>query len=367
MPATLKINLNSLGNNLKEIRKGLNDNVKCLAMIKANAYGAGAIKVAQYIEEKGLCEYLGVAHVKEAIELREAGITMPIITFTEMLEDQIDNVLEYNLIVAISNSELLIKLDEKARNANKIIKVHIKIDTGMSRLGYNLDDIEIAIQEFKKTTSIEYEGIYTHFACSDTSEDYTNYQVNEFEKALKIFENNGFRFEIVHADNSAGAISYKETNFDMVRIGIIMYGYYPNINLKQEIKLEPTFNLTAPICEIKNIKRGTAVSYGGTFVAKRDTTLAILQIGYADGLSRTLSNKLNVYIKNNPVKIVGNICMDMCMIDITDIKDKIEIGENVRIFESEEELDNIANLLETINYEIISRISPRVERKYITK
>lgn len=361
MSAKLYINTNNIKNNINYIKSIIKPSTNIIAMVKANAYGCGAIELSHLLEEIGITDF-GVALVSEGVKLRESGITSNILVTSQYLENDFENIIKYNLIVSTSNIELSTKLNEYAKSHFKKVKIHIKVDTGMTRLGFNMDNIFDNINYIKENcTNLIIDGIYTHLSCADTNHEYTIKQLQQFDNIINKLQSQGYKFNYIHALNSAGILKYQAFQYTHVRSGILIYGYMPDKSIKNN-NIKACLILKAPIIRINKIKKDSLVSYGGTYIAKSGTKLATIQIGYADGLPRFCSNKYSVCINDQECSIVGNICMDMCMIDITNIKTEIKIGDEVTIFKNENDIQLIADLTNTINYEIISKLSDRIER-----
>lgn len=361
------VNLNSIKHNLDMIREKLNKDTTIIAMVKADGYGLGAVEVSKFLEENKV-NFFGVAHVKEAVELREAGIFSDILVTGQFLEEDIEDIVNYDVTVSVSNLNFLNKLNKYAKEKDKIVNVHLKIETGMGRLGFSLDDLNSSINELLDYTNICIDGIYTHLSSADTDTDmdYTLKQISKFEDAVKMLEELGIDFSYVHCLNSSGILNFPEYKFNSVRVGDILYGYYPDDSLRDKIDLIPSIKIVSKITHINYLKKGSKISYSGTHILNRDSKIAVIQMGYADGLFRNLSNKYEVIINGKKCKIVGNICMDMFMCDVTDL-DNVSIGDDVTIIDDKDSIYDMANLAGTINYEILSRISKRVERVYINK
>ena len=365
MPAKLEISLKNLEYNINNFRKYVNDNsdgrsVKILAMVKADAYGAGMIEVSRTLEKLGI-DYLGVAYLKEAKLLRDNNIKSNIIVFSGILKEEIDEALDVDAIYAISNLEIARLLNDKAKEKNKMVKINLAIDTGMGRLGARESNIDETIEKLKKLDNLEIDGIFSHFSSADFDKKYTESQIQKFNKALGKINKEGIKYTYAHICNSIGIYSCKNSYNNMVRLGIGMYGYLENTDIKQK----GIFKLSAPISDIRWVEKGEAIGYSKTYITDKKTKIATLQIGYADGLNRLLSNKYELNINGKKARIIGNICMDMTMIDVTDI-DNINVGDYVNIFDFEDnKVNEIASICNTINYEIISTIGKRVDRYYI--
>lgn len=370
-PTWAEINLDNLKHNIMELRKTISPATKLCAVVKADAYGHGAVEVAKEAIASG-ASYLGVAFLDEAIELRENGITSPILILGFTPENQFDKIIEYNITQTIYNARSAVTLSEYAIRRNKTAKVHIKIDTGMNRIGFCPEYCTTA--EFKKLFSLEgleIEGIFTHFARADERDrSFTNQQFELFIKTVKAIEEEGFKIPIKHVANSAGVLQYSETHLDMVRPGIILYGLYPSDEVpKNLIHLKPVMSFKTRVSNVKVLPKGKPISYGGTYITQRQSIIATLPVGYADGYSRLLSSKAQVLIKGQRAPVVGRVCMDQCMVDVTDIDESVSIGDEAVLLGDDGSdrisAEEIAILMGTINYEVICGISKRVPRVYI--
>ena len=359
MYSLMEVNLNNINHNVNEIKKRVDKNVTIIPMVKADAYGLGDIGIIKYLKEAFNISIFGVATIEEAIRLRKNKIKDEIIVFGQFIEKEIKDILKYNLTVSLSNIKIAEVLNKKAKNCK--VKVHLKIDTGMSRLGFKYDtNNEIFNHITNDLENLQIEGIFTHLSSADTNEKYTLLQLERFDNLVKSIN---YNFKYIHALNSCGIISYPKYQYNAVRPGIVLYGYLPNNNLKDKIDLKPSVKITAKITSIKNITKGTPVSYSNTFTAKEDMKIATVQMGYADGLSRLLSNNYSVKYMNKKCKIIGKICMDMCMIDISKIDNPKE-GDYVTVIDFDNSVDVIAKKLKTINYEVISMFRNRVKKVY---
>ena len=370
MPARLEINLSNLKNNVLNIKEYIKNNkgkkdTKILAMVKADAYGAGIVEVAKALEETGI-DFFGVAYLKEAKILRENGVKGNIVVFSGLLPENIEEAVKLECSYAVSNLIVAEMLDKKAKECNKKVKIHIAIDTGMGRIGVLPKDIRGFAKSLKLLDNLEVEGIFSHFSSADTDLNYTNKQNSIFNECIEEFEKESIIPKYIHICNSVGMIEQRTSYNDIVRVGIAMYGYIDEERLSNySLSLKGIFKLSAPICDIRTIDKGEAIGYSKTYITDKETKVATLQIGYADGLNRLLSNKFNLNINGKDAKIIGNICMDMTMIDVTDI-DNVEVGDYVNIFDYDDnKLNEMAEICGTINYEIISTIGKRVDRKYI--
>lgn len=360
-----EISLNAIISNFDKVKLKAGQR-KILAVVKASAYGHGAIPVAKKLVSGGV-DMLGVANVEEGIELRDAGITHPIVVLLGITQDEVNPVLEYGLTPVIYNLSIAKKLSEESNKKGKATNIHIKIDTGMGRLGIIAEDSIDIIREIAELRGLRLEGLMTHFADADLSDkEYATFQLKRFSKVIKGLKKIGISFPLYHASNSAAILTFPDAHLDMVRPGIMLYGYFPSDQIKSP-ELKPALTLKSRILTLKRVPEGTPISYGKTFVTKRESIIAILPIGYADGYNRNLSNKGEVLIKKMKAPVVGRICMDMTMVDVTGIPDIKEGDEAVLIGEQGKYFitaTDIAKLTDTIPYEVLCSISRRVKRVY---
>ena len=364
-----EINLNAIAYNYKEIRKKIGSDVKFLGVVKADAYGHGSIQVGKLLQELG-ADYLAVSSADEALELRVNGITMPILILGHTPKEQVSRLIEYNITQAITCKAKADEYSAEAVRCGGTLKVHIKVDTGMSRLGYLCDNANFetgvnGITEACNMPGLFAEGIFTHFAVADEIGDkcdnYTQHQFELFTKVISAVEDRlDHKFAIRHCANTGAVARFPETYLDMVRPGLLLYGYG---EFAKEMGLKPAMTLKTTISTIKIYPEGTAISYGGTYVTEKTTRIGVLPYGYADGFLRSLSNKCYLYTKEGPAKLRGKICMDMCMIDITDMP-TVDVGSEVEIFGEKNSIDNLAELAGTIPYELTCAVSKRVPRVY---
>ena len=372
-----EINLDNLERNIKNLRGLLRNNAKFLGVCKANAYGHGMVQIAKKLQECN-ADMIAVASVQEGIELRKKGITIPILCLGQSSSDLTNLICKYKITQTIENFEIGKEFSQKAVQLQKKVKIHVKIDTGMGRIGFFWpEEGELNEDEKNKTAQkilelcnlpgLEPEGIFTHFADGD-NEEYTNSQIKKFKEALEYLSNLGLKFPIAHAAASTGIIKYPYAHFDMGRFGIILYGYASTEtgNKESDLNLIPIMTIKSRISSVRNIPKGSTVSYGCTYKLKTDSTIAVIPIGYADGFPRCLSNKANVKIHNKLCPVLGRVCMDMMMVDVTSIKDEVKAGDIATIFD-EELITESAKKANTIIHEILSQILSRVNRIYIDK
>ena len=365
-----EIDLSNLEHNYRALRGMLPRGCRYLGVVKANAYGHGSIPVAKKLLELGT-EYLAVACLDEAIELRQAGICAPILILGPTLPDFAEELLRFDLTQAVQDYGLAVAMSRAAVNANKKLKIHIKVDTGMSRRGFNCDEenVDVSVAEIVKVCGlpgIEQEGIFTHFANADGDEEYTMLQFTRFIDALDKLSAAGIDFKIRHCAASAAVLNYPCTHLDMVRPGIAQYGHYPDPSCEglDGPGLIPLMTLKTRVIALRDLSAGTSISYGCTHVLSRDSRIAVLPIGYADGLDRLLSNRAEVMLQGKRVPILGRVCMDLCMIDVTDL-DAVKIGDEVIVFGPDLPLEEKSDCVGTIQYEMLCGITRRVPRVYI--
>jgi alanine racemase len=363
------VNLDAIAYNYNEIRKKIGSDVKFLGVVKADAYGHGSIQVGKLLQELG-ADYLAVSSADEALELRLNGITMPILILGHTPKEQVGRLIEYDVTQAITCKAKAEEYSAEAVRCGGTLKVHIKVDTGMSRLGYLCDNTNFetgvnGIAEACQMPGLYAEGIFTHFAVADEfgekCDAYTKHQFELFTKVIKAVEDRlDHKFSIRHCANTGATARFPETYLDMVRPGLLLYGYG---EFARQMGLKPAMSLKTTVSTIKIYPKGTAISYGGTFVTEGTTRIGVLPYGYADGFFRSLSNKCSLYTKEGPAKLRGKICMDMCMIDITDMP-TVDVGSEVEIFGEKNSIDELAECAGTIPYELTCAVSKRVPRVY---
>ncbi|WP_427340367.1 alanine racemase [Caloranaerobacter sp. DY30410] len=368
-PVWAEINLDNLAHNMKEVKRVVKDGTLITAVVKADAYGHGAIKAAETFLNND-ADRLAVATLSEAMELRNAGFEVPILILGYTPEYQFEKVIEYDIIQTIYTYEQGVAFSKAAEKLGKTGIVHIKIDTGMNRLGFEVNEHTVnQISEICELPYIEVEGIFTHFAVADEKDKtFTRKQFSRFQKLIEELEKNGIKIPIKHVSNSAAIIDLPEYNLDMVRAGIMLYGLYPSdyVN-KSNVDLKPAMTLKTKISHLKTVPKGTGISYGLTYVTEKESKIGTLPIGYADGFTRILTGKAEVMVKDKKVKVVGRICMDQCMIDLTEVED-VNVGDEVVLFGdgiNSLHIDEVAKKLGTINYEIVCMVSRRVPRVYV--
>lgn len=363
----LEVDLSAISHNIKVIKEKLGNNVEIMPVIKANAYGTGSTQLKEVLEKNNI-NIVAVAIPEEGIELVNKGIKADILVLNQLVvEEEIQNVVDNNIIAGISRYEIAEQIDGYSMEKNKISRVHIEIDTGMGRVGIQVAEALEFVEKVTKLKNIKIEGIYTHFSSADSSREYTLNQIEKFNKVVQTLKKNGYEFKYVHASASSGIINFEEAKYNLVREGIILYGYYPDKTMKEKIELKPCSKLKSTVVFLKTVPANVPISYCRNYITKKETKVATIPIGYADGIRRALSNKGRVYINGKYAPIIGNVCMDNFMVDVTEIQN-IKVGDEVIIWDNENiELEEIADKCDTINYEILCDISSRIPRKYINE
>lgn len=365
-----EIDLDALAHNYNVLRKHIGENVKFLGVVKADAYGHGSVQVSRLLQDLG-ADYLAVSSIDEAIELRKNDITMPILILGHTPREQVAELIKYNITQAVTCQAKAIEYSEEAVKTGGTLKIHIKVDTGMSRLGYLCDNdfFENGVEGICHGCSLpelDAEGIFTHFAVSDEvgeeNEAYTRHQFKLFTDVIDAVEKKlGHKFKIRHCANTGAVAKYPETWLDMVRPGLLLYGYG---EFAEELGLMPVMTLKTTVSTIKIYPAGTAISYGGIYKTADTTRIGVVPYGYADGFFRCLSNKYSLMTREGAAPVRGKICMDMCMIDLTD-KPSVDVGSEVEIFGKNNSINNMAQIAQTIPYELTCAVSKRVPRFYI--
>ncbi|MDD4895060.1 MAG: alanine racemase, partial [Candidatus Omnitrophica bacterium] len=329
-PTWAEVKLSNIAHNFNQIKKLLAPHVKIMVTVKADAYGHGIIPVSKKLVACGV-DYLGVASIDEGIKLRHNDISLPILVLGIALKRNVPALLEHNLTPTLCDEELAFALNDMAARRRKPVAVHIKVDTGMSRIGVLYKDAPSFIKKIHGLNFINIEGVFTHLACADINREYTLRQIGLFNRLILELNKEGINIPLVHAANSMGVIGYKSSHFNMVRPGLIIYGLYPKKGLR--IDLKPVLGLKTKIVYHKRLPKGQGVSYGHTYVTRKYTTVVTLPIGYGDGYPRNLSNTARVLIKGRPFKISGRVCMDQIMVDVGDLK--VKSGDEVVLIGSQ--------------------------------
>lgn len=369
----VEINKKVLQHNIEQFQKLIGDKIKLVAIVKANAYGHGLVEVAK-IAVSSRVNWLGVDSIDEALKLRKAGIDAPILILGYTLLSKLKEVIKYDLRQVVYNKETIVELVKQATKQKKKIKIHLKVETGTLRQGLRKEELLELARFIKKHSQIQIEGIYTHYANIEDTTDYgyAQLQLKRFKQAVDLLEKNGIKVPIKHTACSAAIILFPETYFNMVRLGISMYGLWSSKETfvsarekNRQINLEPVLTWKTRIAQIKNIKAGDPVGYGLTERVSRDSKIAVLPVGYWDGYDRKLSGIGNVLIKGKRCKLLGRVCMNMVVVDITDVVN-VKLEDEVVILgklgKEEITVEEIAQKIGTINYEVVTKINPLIPR-----
>ncbi len=365
-----EIHMDALEHNYRIIREHIGSGVKFLGVVKADAYGHGSVQVATKLQELG-ADYLAVSSIDEALELRFNGITMPILILGHTPKEQVDRLICFNITQAVSCKAKALEYSEEAVRCGGTLKIHIKVDTGMSRLGYLCDGDFFdggvdGIVEACTLPGLDAEGIFTHFAVADEegeeAEAYTKHQFRLFTDMIRAVESKwGHAFRIRHCANTGATARYPKTYLDMVRPGLLLYGYG---EYAKQLGLRPMMSLKTTISTIKIYPAGTRISYGGIYETTGTTRIGVVPYGYADGFTRCLSNRYSLLTADGPAPVRGKICMDMCMIDLSDAPN-VDVGDEVEIFGEHNPVEAMAEMAGTIPYELVCAVSKRVPRIFL--
>ena len=365
------ISLDAVEQNFREMRKNIAEDTKMIAVVKADAYGHGAVPIAHLIEDHDYIWGFAAATAEEAVHLRQAGITKPILILGIVFDEYFPELVQYDIRPAVCEYEEAKKLSDEAVLQNKTVHIHIALDTGMTRIGYA--DIPESVEEIKKIAelpNLEIEGMFTHFARADEYDrSPAMVQLERYQDFSKRVEEAGVDIPLHHCSNSAGIIRVPEANLSIVRAGITIYGIYPSSEVERDIvKLAPVMELKSHITYVKDVPVGAAISYGGTYVADKKRRVATIPVGYADGYPRQLSNKGWVLIHGKKAPILGRVCMDQFMADVTEI-DNVKKGDEVTLLGRDGDefisIEEMGDLCGRFSYEFACDISPRVPRVYI--
>ncbi|MBQ7365518.1 MAG: alanine racemase [Clostridia bacterium] len=371
--AWVEIDLDALCENFRCVKAALSPSTKLCCVVKANAYGHGAVTVAKLYESLG-ADFFAVSNLEEALELRLGGITLPILNLGYATPESAAILAAHRISQCVFSKEYAEALSEAARTASVTVKIHLKLDSGMGRIGFSIrhsETMDRVLQEIETVLSLpalEREGVFTHFAMSDMGAEgdaYTREQFRLFSEALAKLSQRGFTFPIRHAANSAAIFDYPEMHLDMVRAGIVLYGYPPSGALRRLPTLTPALSLKGVVDMVKTVETGDSVSYGGMFVAEKPTRVATVPIGYADGFWRRLTQVTPRFaLGRETVGLIGRICMDQCMLDVSAIPN-VKVGDTVTFYGGEgESVASLAERLDTISYELITALGERLPRVY---
>ena len=366
-----KIDLDAIAYNMEQMKQNIRPETKVMAVIKADGYGHGAVQIAEMMERWNYIWGFAVATLDEAVVLRTEGIQKPILVLGCVFPDQYMEMLKHEIRMNIYTEEMAESISRMAAREGKTAYMHIKLDTGMSRLGFGINEQSAeTIKRISKMPNVNMEGIFTHFTKADEKDkSFTKKQIQEFVGMTERLKEKNVRFTYEHCSNSAGIIDVPEANFDIVRAGISTYGLYPSEEVdKTNVKLKPALALKSHVAFVKEIERGTPVSYGGTFVAKEKMKIATIPVGYADGYPRSLSNKGYVLIRGKKAPILGRVCMDQFMVDVTQIEG-VSFGDKVTMIGKDGNeilpVEVLSELSGRFNYEFVCDLGKRIPRVYV--
>lgn len=363
--AWAEINLDAVAHNVQAAKANLKSTTKLCAVVKADAYGHGAVRVAQEAVRNG-ADFLAVALLQEAVKLRDAGIDTPILILGAMLPEVAELVVRYDISQAVFDEERLYALNAAALKLHTKAKIHIKIDTGMHRIGLHVKEAGSFARLAASLPGITIEGVFSHFATADADDkEYAAYQFARFQEALKLIDAEGVHIPLRHIANSAALTELQEYQLDMVRQGITLYGLHPAHMIDCYKDFEPVMTVKTKVAFVKELPAGETIGYGRTYTLTRKSVIATVPLGYADGISRRLSNKGYMLINGEKAPIIGRVCMDQTMLDVTDIPG-VKLGDEVTVFGGRElPMELVAEWADTICYEIVCAVSPRVPREYV--
>lgn len=370
-PTVAEIDLAALRYNIRQVRSLLDDGTEILAIVKADAYGHGAVPICRNLETAGV-GFFGVATAEEGVVLRESGLSSPILILAGVFPEDLIPLMENRLTPVIQDLDAARSLDVAAKRWGRRIPVHLKIDTGMSRLGIPWREWGAALKAFQDLGHLEIEGLISHFSAAEShgKEDrrFTEEQILRFQNCLAQSRRVGIEPRYIHMANSAATALWKGARFNLIRPGLMLYGVHPSSIVQQRISLRPVLQWKTRIFSLRRVPAGDAVSYGRTFVCQRDSWIATLPVGYADGYSRRLSNRGEVLVRGKRARITGVVCMDLTMVDVSGVTG-VEIGDEVVLLgrQGSEEISvsEMAGWMETISYEVLCGIGKRVQRVYL--
>ena len=365
-PTWAEIKLDAVRYNLEQIRTFLDKDVAIMPVVKANAYGHGISEVSRVLVSNGI-EYLGVATVDEALKLRSDGLKVSILVLGSVLSDEAREAVRNDITLTLCDTRLLQVLTEIAKETGKSPRVHVKVDTGMGRIGVWHEDAVKFIKQVAHVEQIKLEGVYTHFSSAARDKMYTSFQIEFFENILRDLKDEGIDIKYRHAANSIAVVDWKISHMNFVRPGVVLYGIYPKVDFRRVLKLRPVMSLKTRIVHLKKTPPGRAISYGRTYITQKDTVIATIPIGYADGYGRILSNKAEALVKGQLVKIAGIVTMDQTLLDVGHVAD-VKVGDEVVLIGEQNgveiSVEKVAKLARTIPYEILAGITDRVPRIY---
>jgi alanine racemase len=356
-PSRVEIDLSRFERNLKEAIKNSKEKL-IMAVVKADAYGHGSIAISSKAQAIGI-KWLGVGIVEEGIELRNAGITCNIQILSQELDDRVEEIIKYNLIPTVCSRSFLFALSREGKRLKKNVPIFVKVDTGMGRYGLLPEEFIYFLKTARSCDNIEILGAMSHLPSADSDEDFTMNQMKTFKELIDTAKSIGIDLKINQIENSAGFLYFNTPHFNMIRLGLIIYGI--PVKKGERINYQPVMSVKSRISFIKTIPKGFSISYSRTFISKRPMKVAVVPIGYADGYDRHLSNKGYMFVKGKKCPIIGNVTMDGTMIDVTDVKD-VSIGDEVEIIGENVSAWDLAEIIGTIPYEVVSRMGKRLPR-----
>ena len=371
-PTWAEVNLGAIRHNLGALRGLVAPGIKVLGVVKTDAYGHGMVPVARALESAGV-DMLGIVMVEEGVALRSAGISAPILMMGSLPADEIANLVAHDLVATVNDAATAEEIDREARRAAKVVPVHLKVDTGMNRLGVRAEEAVGVAEAVAGLKHLRLDGVYTHFACAEMPDrTVTEEQQRRFAEVLRALGERNLRPRLVHAANTAAMVTAPESHFDMVRPGLGLYGILPCEEAPKAVRLKPALALRSRVAHLKRVPRGEGVSYGHTWRARRDSVVGLLPVGYGDGYPRALSNKGQVRAGEGPqaplCPVVGHICMDATMVDLTDVPAP-RVGLEATLIEADAQspidVAAVARLADTIPYEILTGLTCRVPRVYV--
>ncbi|MGI6037519.1 MAG: alanine racemase [Limnochordia bacterium] len=358
-----QVDLGAVAHNTRAIDRFLNGKCKIMAVVKDNAYGHGAVEIARTVLDNG-AHSLGVSTVEEGCQLRAAGIKAPILVLGAILPGQVDDAVREGLAVALFDQALARDLNRAAQRWNQPALAHLKVDTGMGRLGVLPPQVPEFLQALGSLDHLDLQGIFTHLATADEEDEtYTLSQLKAFEEVLATCRRYGYGELTIHAANTAATLAHPQSHYDLVRPGLGIYGLHPSPKTRSTVPLQPVLSLYCRVMQVKEVPSGSAISYGCTYRTQGPTKIAVLPIGYADGFLRILSNNGRVIIKGRSCPVVGRVCMDYCMVDVGDLD--VEPGEPVQLIGPDLPVEEVAEKMGTISYEVLCLLGPRVRRCYV--
>ncbi len=360
MHTWLEVDLKAIRENFLAVKEKVGKR-KVLVCVKADGYGHGIVEVSRFLEREGV-DFLGVARWEEGAELRESGIKTPILILGSILPEDVNKALKYRLRITVGDEEIIERVEREVLKSKVSIPLHLKVDTGMGRIGAGLEEAK-RLASLILEKSLFLEGIFTHFPSAEDDEEFTLYQIKTFNSLVKELEEKGCKIPYVHMANSAGVLNFPSSYADMVRPGIMIYGYYPSPQTKKSVRLTPSLTWKTKVVFIKKVDKGKSVSYGRTYYTHKPCKILTLSVGYGDGYSRYLSNRGEVLIKGKKFPVVGRVCMDQIMVEV-DRNFPVNKGEEVILMGKDLGVEDIAERINSIPHEVVVRIGKRVKRVY---